>query len=183
MLLNAHINSLDELRMHLRERGWDPALHACQSDVVAVRNFVVELGDIVDASVRGDETAVVDAINRILTANPVRPCIARHDGQPWHLHVFDIEGSVADILITTAAFGLALFTVEMGTTRLGRCAAEDCQQAFLDTTTKIVRKFCSARCASRTHVAEHRRRQKKIGHSDPKCPPQPVPVGTASPDR
>ncbi|MEU6075982.1 CGNR zinc finger domain-containing protein [Micromonospora sp. NPDC047074] len=57
---------------------------------------------------------------------------------------------------------------ERGINRLGVCAEPRCRTAFLDDSSNRVRRFCSARCATRTHVRAHRARQQAP-------PPGPTP--------
>jgi len=50
--------------------------------------------------------------------------------------------------------------MDAGWTRLGLCAAEDCQDVFVDTSRNSSRRFCSETCASRAGVAAYRSRQR-----------------------
>ncbi|GAA5119647.1 CGNR zinc finger domain-containing protein [Pseudonocardia adelaidensis] len=42
--------------------------------------------------------------------------------------------------------------------RIGRC--DRCGTVFVDTSRNGRRRFCSARCANSTHVADHRKRRR-----------------------
>ena len=68
---------------------------------------------------------------------------------------FGMDGAV-DFLMA-----LAQELCEHGTSRFGTCAATDCSHLFYDVTRKGSRRFCAdPRCASRTHTADHRARQR-----------------------
>jgi predicted RNA-binding Zn ribbon-like protein len=97
--------------------------------------------------------AVAALLNALLVRYPVRPQLARHDGQGWHLH---LAGDPA----ASAVMGLAAVVAEWGAERLGRCQDPRCSRAFLDTSTNRSRRYCSPRCASRANVAAYRARLK-----------------------
>jgi len=156
-LVNAQIGSAEALRQQLAGRPW-LSERARAADAKALRHVQSELSAIIDASARHDATTVIDRLNALLARHAIRPRISGHDASTWHLHVNDDEASVAEILIAEALFGLALLVTQMGTDRLGRCAASDCQRAFVDATTNHSRRFCSTRCATRTNVALYRER-------------------------
>lgn len=65
---------------------------------------------------------------------------------------------VATLLRRRSALGLAEALALHGPDRLKSCAAEPCQDVFIDTLRNRSRRFCSPRCANRHHVAEFRRR-------------------------
>lgn len=157
-LANADVRSAEDLRRHLDGRPWLRDRVRSQ-DAKQLAPVTRELNGIIDASASGDETRVVDGLNRLLATHPVRPRISGHDASTWHLHVNEADAPVAEILIGEALFGLALLVTELGAIRFGRCAATGCDRAFVDTTTNRSRRFCSSRCATRTNVAEYRRRR------------------------
>jgi predicted RNA-binding Zn ribbon-like protein len=146
-LVNAELNSPDDVISHLGAR---PRLAAR-----------AELSHIVDASAAGDGQRVVRLINEALERYPVTAALSDHDGRPWHLHVGDSHRSVPEALGAEALFGLAVLVSELGTDRLGRCAAPGCTGAFVDTSANHSRRYCCMRCGTRTNVAAHRRRNKE----------------------
>jgi predicted RNA-binding Zn ribbon-like protein len=158
-LVNADIGSLEDVAAHLGERPWLLA-RAKPTDVRAVQRLQAELSAIVDASAARDEDLVVDLVNRALERYPVTARLSDHGGQPWHLHVGDSHRSAAEVLGAEALFGMAVLVSELGTDRLGRCAAPGCRGAFVDTSANHSRRYCGPRCATRTNVAAHRRRHK-----------------------
>ena len=65
-----------------------------------------------------------------------------------------------DQVMADFLMALANELCDNGTKRFGRCAADDCDRLFYDTSRNGSRRFCSdPRCASRTHTADHRKRK------------------------
>ena len=175
-LTNARLDTEADLRAYLEPRPW-LLERASGADVIPLRGVQIELGALVDASAAGDGAAVVRGLNHLLGEHPIRPRISGHDEKSWHLHVNDESDSVAATLIGEALFGLTLMVTEVGATRLGRCAAAGCGNAFVDVSANRSRRFCSTRCSTRTNVAALRRRKQlaaasagvvnAVGHSHP----------------
>lgn len=103
-------------------------------------------------------------MNLLLAAHPPRPRLSGHgsdeDVPNWHIHVAEPDAPPAQEVAAAAAWGLAQAVVRHGLDRWGHCAAEDCATYFLDTSTNRAKRFCSARCANRVHVAAFRARQR-----------------------
>ena len=105
-----------------------------------------------------DPAARVALVNELLTDSACRPHISGHDGKPPHLHYSaEDAGPVARVRAYTAG-GLAHLICE-APDRLGICGREGCETAYVDTSRNGRRRFCSTRCGTRVHVAEHRARQ------------------------
>ena len=160
-LVNSEFRSAGDISALLGERPW-LAPRARDGDLRAMRGLQAALTTIVDASVAGDRARVVQLVNQALEAYPVTACLSDHDGQPWHLHVGDSQRSIPEVLGAEALFGLAVLISELGPDRLARCAASGCGRAFADTTANRSRRYCSTRCATRTNVAAHRRRLRRM---------------------
>lgn len=163
-LVNAHLDTESGLRSHLRARPWLSA-QVNGSDVAPLRRVQRDLGGLVDASAAGDGVEVVRRLNELLGTHPIRPRVSGHNESTWHLHVNDQSASVAETLISEALLGLAILVTEVGATRLGRCAASNCTNAFVDTSANSSRRFCSTRCSTRTNVAALRRRRQHATQS------------------
>jgi hypothetical protein len=103
----------------------------------------------------GDRPALV---NELLAEAACRPYIATHDGKPPHLHYSAEDAGPAGRVRAYTAGGLAHLVCE-APDRLGICAREGCETAYVDTSRNGRRRFCSTRCATRVHVADHRARQ------------------------
>jgi predicted RNA-binding Zn ribbon-like protein len=99
----------------------------------------------------------VDLVNDLLAESACRPYITRHDGKPAHLHYSGKNDDTMRRIRAYTAGGLAHLLCE-DSDRMGQCAREDCATVFVDTSRNGRRRFCSTRCATRVHVANHRER-------------------------
>ncbi|MDQ0381693.1 CGNR zinc finger domain-containing protein [Amycolatopsis thermophila] len=99
----------------------------------------------------------IDLVNDLLAETACRPFISRHDGLPAHLHYAAEDAALPPRIRAFTAGGLAHLLCEDGG-RLGTCGRDGCDVVFVDTSRNGRRRFCSTRCATRVHVAEHRAR-------------------------
>lgn len=103
-----------------------------------------------------DEAA--ELVNAMLAEAGALPRLSRHDGWDWHLHATDTQSPLAvRITVETA---MAMVDVIRGdeTSRLGICAADDCEGVVLDLSRNRSRRFCSTTCGNRTAVQAYRAR-------------------------
>jgi hypothetical protein len=104
-----------------------------------------------------DLARLVDVVNGLLRDSASRPYISTHDGRAPHIHyAHEDDDEVTRTKAFTAA-GLA-HVLSMDPARLGRCDREGCGTVYVDTSRNGRRRFCSTRCATRVHVADHRGR-------------------------
>ena len=108
----------------------------------------------------GRDAEAVAELNSLLEAYPMQPRISGHDTADWHMHVTGRGASVSAEYLAGAVWGLAVWLCEHGSARFGVCADERCGNVYLDTSSNCCRRFCSERCATRSHVAAHRARKK-----------------------
>jgi predicted RNA-binding Zn ribbon-like protein len=113
----------------------------------------------------GRDNAAVAALNGLLEAHPVQPRISSHagtgtDDPDYHMHVTARGASVGADHMAGAVWGLAVWLCEQGSSRFGVCADDRCGNVYLDTSSNSCRRFCSERCATRSHVAAHRARKR-----------------------
>ncbi|MGH3432931.1 MAG: CGNR zinc finger domain-containing protein, partial [Thermocrispum sp.] len=106
---------------------------------------------------RVDLGARVELLNALLAAAAARPYISQHDDRPPHLHFADERADVVARVRAYTAAGLAHVLCD-DPQRLGRCHRDGCHVVFVDTSRNGRRRFCSARCSNRVHVADHRKR-------------------------
>ena len=106
-----------------------------------------------------DEDGVVDVVNRLLRDGRALPQLVRHDGWGYHVHATEPTASVADRMGVEAALALADVVRTQALDRLRRCAAQGCEDAFVDLTRNAGRRFCNGNCANREHVAAYRARR------------------------
>jgi predicted RNA-binding Zn ribbon-like protein len=161
-LANAELADVESLRAALHEEPWW-ADSVTEADVRALRRVAAGLGRAFAAAVDGDRDGVLREANALLAAHPLRPNLsAGHDESApnWHVHVADPAEPPATEVAAAASWGLAQGIVRYGLERWGRCAADGCGNYFLDTSTNRAKRFCSARCANRMHVAAFRSRRR-----------------------
>jgi predicted RNA-binding Zn ribbon-like protein len=160
-LANADLTGVDELRAALYEEPWWSE-RVTERDVRALRKVAAGLRQAFEAMVDTDREGVVREVNALLAAHPLRPRLSSgHDEAvaDWHVHVADPTEPPATEVAAAASWGLAQGIVHHGLQRWGRCAADDCGKFYVDTSTNRAKRFCSARCANRVHVAAFRSRQ------------------------
>ncbi|HVK22883.1 MAG TPA: CGNR zinc finger domain-containing protein [Actinokineospora sp.] len=156
-LANAELADLPSLVAVLKAEPWW-ADRATAADLAALRPVAATLRSTLNAAADGDGDTVLDEVNSLLEAHPPRPRVSGHTGNPWHIHVADADAAPATEVAAAAAWGLAQALVRYRLTQWGRCA--DCGNFFLDRSTNGTRRFCSAKCANRVHVAAFRSRHR-----------------------
>ncbi|MDA2812750.1 CGNR zinc finger domain-containing protein [Nocardiopsis sp. RSe5-2] len=112
-----------------------------------------------DAATAPDTAASAQRINALLSGVGA-PRLTDHGGAAhWHLHVdASDEGPLDEWLLSSGAMALAVLLADQQRVPGGVCAAPGCDRMFLDPGTGGRRRYCSARCGTRTRVAAHRRR-------------------------
>jgi predicted RNA-binding Zn ribbon-like protein len=159
-LVNLRLDSLDDLRTTFEdERSWMRD-EVTEKDLAAFRRAQRKLRDVFEAGASGQDLIAVGELNGLLEAYPIQPRISGHDSDDWHMHVTSRGASVSAEYLAGAAWGLAVWLCEFGSARFGVCADERCRNVYLDTSSNNCRRFCSERCATRSHVAAHRARKK-----------------------
>lgn len=165
-LVNLRLDDVGDLRAALTARA-QLAGRVTRQDVAVIRETRTEIRAVFEASARGDEQEVVRTLNALLVRFPVSPSISGHDAQTWHLHVAEVETSVAETLLAEALMGMAVVVCDHGAGRFGICNAEPCRNAFVDTSPNRSRRYCSERCSSRANVAAFRARHKAAADKPP----------------
>ncbi len=150
------------------ERAW-MAEEATERDFGVLRRARGRLREVFAHGAAGRDAEAVAELNALLEAFPMQPRISGHDRSDWHMHVTGRNASVSAEYLAGAVWGLAVWLCEYGSARFGVCADERCGNVYLDTSSNCCRRFCSERCATRSHVAAHRARKKAA------APPQPSP--------
>src|SRR5690606_2008033 len=110
---------------------------------------LAEVGDFLDAWLVVVDTPAphgrADALNPLLAEHSAPPRLTDHDGH-WHVHYRADDVSFARLLTAMFSVGTALHLTSRGIDRLARCAADDCDAVFADTTRNGRRTYCSTRC-------------------------------------
>lgn len=159
-LVNGSLETVDDLGKIYEDTGW-ASRHAEERDLPPFRKAQPRLREVFDLGASGRDEAAVEACNAIMETYPVQPRITSHDASgDWHMHVTGRGSSPSAEYIASAVWGLAVWLCEYGSARFGVCADERCRNVYLDTSSNCCRRFCSERCATRSHVAAHRARKK-----------------------
>jgi predicted RNA-binding Zn ribbon-like protein len=160
-LVNAPLGGLDDLKILLRDESWMRE-EAAERDITAFRRAQKKLREVFELGASHRDTDAVTALNALLELHPMQPRISGHDAADWHMHVTSRGASVAAEYLAGAVWGLAVWLCEYGSARFGVCADERCGNVYLDTSSNCCRRFCSERCATRSHVAAHRARKRAL---------------------
>jgi predicted RNA-binding Zn ribbon-like protein len=111
----------------------------------------------------GDEHEATKILNELLGEYEVEPHLTDHDGT-WHLHYAPDDTPIGRRVTITVVMGLAALIAEYGFERFGVCAADNCEDVFVDVSRNKSRRYCNDVCSSRVNVAAHRARARaKIG--------------------
>jgi predicted RNA-binding Zn ribbon-like protein len=148
----------------LRRPGLD-ARRDPEKDLAVFRRARRRLRDVFEYGTSGRDADAVNELNTLLEAFPVQPRISGHDASDWHMHVTSRGSSVSAEYLAGAVWGLSVWLCEYGSARFGICADERCGNVYLDTSSNNCRRFCSERCATRSHVAAHRARKRREPHA------------------
>ena len=159
-LVNAGLADLSALKaLFGGEHAWMRD-EATERDLIHFRRAQKRFREVFELGKAGRETEVVVELNALLEMFPVQPRISGHDTCDWHMHVASRGSSVSAEYLAGAVWGLAVWLCEYGSARFGVCADGRCGNVYLDTSSNNCRRFCSERCATRSHVAAHRARKR-----------------------
>jgi predicted RNA-binding Zn ribbon-like protein len=158
-LVNAPLDDLNHLRAVLPGPDW-MCEDATERDLQSFRRAQRRLREVFEHGASGREREAVNELNTLLEAHPVHPRISGHEFGNWHIHVTSRGSAVSAEYLAGAVWGLSVWLCEYGSARFGVCADDRCGNVYLDTSSNNCRRFCSERCATRSHVAAHRARKK-----------------------
>ncbi|HEX2620604.1 MAG TPA: CGNR zinc finger domain-containing protein, partial [Phototrophicaceae bacterium] len=109
----------------------------------------------------------VELLNPLLNQAPVKIQIQIRDGAALHEPVsmqykpqIGATLTLTQFLAVECALGIVELLQQHGLDRMRACAADPCQDVFVDTSRNKSRRFCSERCANRYNIAAFRERQK-----------------------
>lgn len=159
------VNMLDDgdldVRTMLSEAGFSRASDASAASIQRLTGRVESLAPLLRDLPGLERSTAAARVNEELTELPITPSIVDHDEVGPHIHWTPATATFDDQVIADVLMALAQELCDSGTIRFGQCSAEGCEQLFFDGTRNRSRRFCSdQRCASRTHTAEHRARQR-----------------------
>jgi predicted RNA-binding Zn ribbon-like protein len=159
-LVNGRLDDLDGLKSLFDEDLVWMRDEVAEKDLGVFRRAQRRLRDVFEYGTSGRDAEAVNELNALLAAHPVQPRISGHDASDWHMHVTSRGASVSAEYLAGAVWGLSVWLCEFGSARFGICADERCGNVYLDTSSNNCRRFCSERCATRSHVAAHRARKR-----------------------
>lgn len=166
-LVNAGLDDLAGLRaLFSGDQSWMRD-QVGEKDLAVFRRAQRRLRQVFEHGTSGQDADAVRELNALLELYPVQPRISGHDAADWHMHVTSRGSSVCAEYLAGAAWGLSVWLCEYGSARFGICADERCGNVYLDTSSNNCRRFCSERCATRSHVAAHRARKRAAGSLTP----------------
>ncbi|WP_415973081.1 CGNR zinc finger domain-containing protein [Rhodococcus sp. 077-4] len=103
----------------------------------------------------GDTRSAADALNTVLGSVDIRVTVSISDEFVPHLHFDGTSDGIADRLRVNCLVALATVLADSGgALRLGVC--DSCGRAFVDFSRSARQRFCTRRCATRSHVRKHR---------------------------
>lgn len=117
-----------------------------------------ELRAVFESFAAGDVDGAADQVNRLLERYNARPHLARHDGEPWHVHFHASGDALAAQVAAPCATGLAVVIDSGHHDRLGVCTAPHCDRVYVDVSRNGTRRFCSTACQNRVKTAAFRAR-------------------------
>jgi predicted RNA-binding Zn ribbon-like protein len=159
-LVNAPLDDLDDLRALFTGDSVWMRDEVVDRELAVFRRAQRKLRDVFELGTSGRDAEAVAELNALLEAFPVQPRISGHDSSDWHMHVTSRGASVSSEYLAGAAWGLSVWLCRYGSARFGICADDRCGNVYLDTSSNCCRRFCSERCATRSHVAAHRARKR-----------------------
>ncbi|MDP9798003.1 putative RNA-binding Zn ribbon-like protein [Catenuloplanes nepalensis] len=165
-LVNTQLATVDDLKGLFTDENAYMRDEVAERDLATFRRAQKRLREVFESGAAGRDPETVAELNSLLEAFPVQPRISGHDAADWHMHVTSRGASVSAEYLAGAVWGLAVWLCEYGSSRFGICADERCGNVYLDTSSNCCRRFCSERCATRSHVAAHRAR-KRAASADP----------------
>jgi predicted RNA-binding Zn ribbon-like protein len=150
--------SRDEVEAILLRYGEPEPPRLANDDLAALSEAAAGLLPVFEATTTAE---AAQRLNALLCAHAAPPRLSDHDGTPWHLHVDDADDAPwATWFLASSSLALATVLADRQAPPGGICAADGCGEPFVDLGRGPARRFCSERCATRTRVAELRRRRR-----------------------
>lgn len=152
------LGSVKALRSFLDAHDCSYRRQPSASDLDGIRRLRGRLREVF--STPSEERAVA-ILNALLAESRALPQLTDHDGEPLHLHFSPPDAPLPQKLAAEAAMGLAIVIRDHGFDRLRLCSADDCADAFVDSSRNRSRRYCNPHlCGNRAHVAAYRARQR-----------------------
>ena len=152
------LESIEDLLAQMAGWGWTGSVPVAQ-DLETVRRVRTRLREYWDADVDG----AVRITNDLLLDGDARPRLVNHEPIGWHLHSTEDDAPVAVRMAVDTAMAMVDVIRAGELERLKVCAAEDCDDVFVDLSRNRSRKFCDGTCGNNANVAAYRARKAAEG--------------------
>ncbi len=129
------------------------------AELRAMHRLRARLREVFELATAGNEAAVIDALNTIISKSGATPRLVRHDQLPLHLHFTPNDAPLDQRLGAEIAVAMAIVVRDLGYQRFRLCAAPGCGRALVDLTKNQSRRYCDTQCGNRVNVAAYRNRQ------------------------
>lgn len=97
-------------------------------------------------------------LNALLHDAAAAPTLAEDGDGRWRLHLHSVHADAISRRAVNCAAGLATLIDDDEWTSIKQCAADRCDDYFLDQSRNQSRRFCSRTCANRINARTHRAR-------------------------
>jgi predicted RNA-binding Zn ribbon-like protein len=153
---NEYLGTPDEVRTFLEAHEIGVPSRITQRDVEELHEVRDRLRRVFFAPGQAEAAGL---LNKLIDEFAAKPYLTDHDGQ-WHFHYAPESAPIAHKVVASSAMALATVVAEFGYERLGSCAADDCQDVYVDMSRNRSRRYCDEGCSSRMNVAAFRARSK-----------------------
>ncbi len=150
------MTTVEDVNAFYDEHGYTGARPRTRDDLQAARALREPLRRLLTA----ERDAAVPLVNAILAEHRALPQLLRHDALDWHLHAVELNAPFATRVAVETALAMVDVIRSDEMSRLGICAAGDCEDVALDLSRNRSRRFCSTACGNRAAVAAYRARQR-----------------------
>ncbi|WP_072801977.1 CGNR zinc finger domain-containing protein [Rhodococcoides yunnanense] len=154
-LYNSPPESAEELGRRCREGGLVVDTEPTDADLADTAVFLADWVTVVDAD---SDEARANILNGLLASASAYPRVTNHADDGWHMHYRDPNIALGSVVRALVAVGTALHLTGRGMSRLGRCAADDCDLVFADVSRTGRQRYCGTVCSNRDAVRRHRAR-------------------------
>lgn len=145
-----------DLVRFLDEQGWSGVRREDAAELADVRALRPRLRQLWSL----DETALVNAVNKILAEAAALPQLVDHDDLGWHFHAVPDDAPLPTRMVVEAAMAFTDVVRSGELDRLKTCAADDCDDVVVDLSRNRSRRFCESGCGNRENVRAYRDRRK-----------------------
>ncbi len=149
------LTTLEQLDDFLEEWSWTGSRTRDQQELDAVRALRPRLRELWT----GDVDDAVAGVNAMLAEAHALPQLVRHGEWSWHLHATPPEAPLATRMAVEAAMAFVDVIRADELSRLGVCAAHDCEDVVVDLSKNRSKRYCDGGCGNRANVAAYRARK------------------------